>query len=185
MAKTKTQYACQSCGALSPKWVGQCADCGAWNTLVETVVEASRPRSGFAVAASARIQRLDQVSTREEPRTPSGLAEMDRVLGGGIVPGSVILIGGDPGIGKSTLLMQVLAAVEGRLPTLYVTGEESLTQVHLRAARLGLPRLDLPVLAETRVEEIIAQISANKPGLVVIDSIQTLSTDALDSAPGS
>ncbi|MGH8460979.1 MAG: DNA repair protein RadA [Stenotrophobium sp.] len=185
MAKTKTQYACQSCGALSPKWAGQCADCGAWNTLVETVVEASRPRSGFAVATAARIQRLDQVSTREEPRTPSGLAEMDRVLGGGIVPGSVILIGGDPGIGKSTLLMQVLAAVEGRLPTLYVTGEESLTQVHLRAARLGLPRLDLPVLAETRVEEIIAQITANKPGLVVIDSIQTLSTDTLDSAPGS
>ncbi|MGH8506000.1 MAG: ATPase domain-containing protein, partial [Stenotrophobium sp.] len=152
MAKTKTQYACQSCGALSPKWAGQCAECGGWNTLVETVVTPARPRSGFVGAATARIQRLDQVSTREEPRTPSGLSEMDRVLGGGIVPGAVILIGGDPGIGKSTLLLQVLAAVEGRLPTLYVTGEESLTQVHLRAARLGLPRLDLPVLAETQVE---------------------------------
>lgn len=185
MAKTKTQYACQGCGALSPKWAGQCAECGGWNTLVETVVAPARPRSGFAGAVTASIQRLDKVSTREEPRTPSGLSEMDRVLGGGIVPGSVILIGGDPGIGKSTLLLQVLAAVEGRLATLYVTGEESLTQVHLRATRLGLPRLDLPVLAETNVEEIIAQVTTNKPGLVVIDSIQTLHTDTLDSAPGS
>jgi DNA repair protein RadA/Sms len=131
------------------------------------------------------VQRLDQISIAAEPRTASGLSEMDRVLGGGIVPGAVILIGGDPGIGKSTLLLQVLAAVEGKLKTLYVTGEESLQQVHLRAKRLDLPRLDLPVVTETSVEQIIALMTAQKPGFVVVDSIQTLNTDTLDSAPGS
>lgn len=185
MAKSKTQYVCQSCGAFSAKWAGQCGDCGAWNTLVETVMAAARARTGKHVAAPPPAQRLDEVSTRDEPRTPSGLSEMDRVLGGGIVPGAVILIGGDPGIGKSTLLLQVLAAIEGRLSTLYVTGEESLQQVHLRAKRLGLPRLDLPVMAETNVERIIDQMASQNPGFVVVDSIQTLNTDTLDSAPGS
>ncbi|NGY03776.1 DNA repair protein RadA [Solimonas terrae] len=187
MAKAKTQYVCQSCGAVSPKWVGQCADCGAWNTLSETVaVPAAKSRAGgISGAALGRIQRLDEVELQEEPRAATGMPEMDRVLGGGIVPGAVILIGGDPGIGKSTLLLQMLAQVQERLPTLYVTGEESLTQVHLRAKRLGLTRLDLPVLAETGVEAIVAQLQALRPGLVVIDSIQTLYTDALDSAPGS
>jgi DNA repair protein RadA/Sms len=184
MAKSKTQYVCQKCGAFSAKWSGQCADCGDWNTLVETVVEAARARAGRSLTASP-VQKLDEVSTQGEARTPSGLSEMDRVLGGGIVPGAVILIGGDPGIGKSTLLLQVLATLEGKLNTLYITGEESLQQVHLRAMRLGLPRLDLPVMAETSVEQIIAQLSAQKPGLVVVDSIQTLNTDTLDSAPGS
>lgn len=184
MAKARTQFVCQSCGAASPKWSGQCPDCGAWNTLVETLAPGGRSRPA-PLAASAPVQRLDQVSLSESPRTPSGLPEMDRVLGGGIVPGAVILIGGDPGIGKSTLLLQVLAHVEGRLKTLYVTGEESLTQVSLRAQRLGLPRLDLPVAAETGVEQILAIIEAQKPGLVVLDSIQTLHTDSLDSAPGS
>jgi DNA repair protein RadA/Sms len=131
------------------------------------------------------VQRLDQVGADEEPRLASGIGEVDRVLGGGLVPGAVILIGGDPGIGKSTLLLQVLAAVEGRLDTLYVSGEESLSQVRLRASRLGLPRLDLPVLAETGVEAIIQRMTDFRPGLVVIDSIQTLYTDTLDSAPGS
>jgi DNA repair protein RadA/Sms len=184
MAKSKTQYVCQKCGAFSAKWSGQCADCGDWNTLVETVVEAARARAGRSLTASP-VQKLDEVSTQGEARTPSGLSEMDRVLGGGIVPGAVILIGGDPGIGKSTLLLQVLATLEGKLNTLYITGEESLQQVHLRAMRLGLPRLDLPVMAETSVEQIIAQLFAQKPGLVVVDSIQTLNTDTLDSAPGS
>jgi DNA repair protein RadA/Sms len=183
MAKNKTQYVCQNCGAASTKWAGQCADCGAWNTLVETLTTPVRPR--VLAAAAARVQRLDQVSVAAEPRVSSGLSEMDRVLGGGIVPGAVILIGGDPGIGKSTLLLQVLAAVEGKLSTLYVTGEESLQQVHLRAKRLDLPRLDLPVVTETSVEQIIALMTAQKPGLVVVDSIQTLNTDTLDSAPGS
>lgn len=185
MAKTRTQYVCQRCGAASPKWAGQCADCGEWNTLME--VEASGPRrSGFApLAAGSAVEQLDQVSLADVPRASTGSAEMDRVLGGGVVPGGVTLIGGDPGIGKSTLLLQLLAHMQGLYRTLYVTGEESLTQVRLRAERLGLPRMDLPVLAETRVEAVLAQIEAQKPGFVVLDSIQTLYTDALDSAPGS
>lgn len=183
MAKIKTVYMCQSCGATSPKWGGQCGECGEWNTLVESIAE---PRSrGPSPAGAARIQRLDEVSSDNAPRVSSGLSEMDRVLGGGIVPGSVCLIGGDPGIGKSTLLLQVLAAVEGRLGTLYVTGEESLSQVHLRAKRLSLSRLDLPVLAETNIEAILQQAQASRPGLMVIDSIQTLHTQALESAPGA
>jgi DNA repair protein RadA/Sms len=183
MAKTKTQYICQDCGAASSKWAGQCADCGAWNTLVETAGISTKRVSSSAVAG--QVQRLDQVSIADEPRTASGLSEMDRVLGGGIVPGAVILIGGDPGIGKSTLLLQVLASVEGKLKTLYITGEESLQQVHMRAKRLDLPRLDLPVVTETSVEQIIALMASQKPGFVVVDSIQTLNTDTLDSAPGS
>ncbi len=185
MARSKTQYACQRCGATSPKWAGQCSDCGEWNTLVE--VEAPSPRRGgfTPVSALPAIERLDQVSLADVPRTATGSPEMDRVLGGGIVPGAVILIGGDPGIGKSTLLLQLLSHVQGLYPTLYVTGEESLTQVRLRAERLGLPRMDLPVLAETRVEAVLAQVEAQKPGFVVLDSIQTLYTDALESAPGS
>lgn len=184
VSRPKTRYVCQSCGASTPKWSGQCADCGAWNTLVESA-EPARSQSRGAAAAMSAVHRLDQVDADSAPRTPSGLAEVDRVLGGGLVPGSVILIGGDPGIGKSTLLLQVLAAAEGRLNTLYVTGEESLSQVALRARRLGLARIDLPALAETAVESILAALTTLKPGLVVIDSIQTLYTDALDSAPGS
>ena len=183
MAKIKTQYVCQSCGAASSKWAGQCSDCGAWNTLVETAAISTKHR--LSSVAAGQVQRLDQISIADEPRTASGLSEMDRVLGGGIVPGAVILIGGDPGIGKSTLLLQVLAAVEGKLKTLYITGEESLQQVHMRAKRLDLPRLDLPVVTETSVEQIIALMAAEKPGFVVVDSIQTLNTDTLDSAPGS
>jgi DNA repair protein RadA/Sms len=186
MAKLRTEYVCQSCGAASPKWSGQCADCGSWNSLVET--QAVRPSSrsgGISGTALGRVQRLAEVDVEEAPRASTGISEVDRVLGGGIVPGAVILIGGDPGIGKSTLLLQVLAAVQPQLPTLYVTGEESLAQVRLRAQRLGLTNLDVPVLAETSVEQILAQLSQLKPRFVVIDSIQTLYTDTLDSAPGS
>jgi DNA repair protein RadA/Sms len=131
------------------------------------------------------VQRLDEVAAEDAPRIQTQMPEMDRVLGGGLVAGSVILIGGDPGIGKSTLLLQVLAEVQGRAKTLYITGEESLTQVHLRAKRLGLPRMDLPVLAETSVEQVLAILTREKPALVVLDSIQTLYTESLDSAPGS
>ena len=189
MARIKTAYVCQECGGQFPKWAGQCGDCGAWNSLVEAAVSAA-PRSarsgGMAgLAGDGRVQRLSEVSAEDAPRVATELSEMDRVLGGGLVPGAVILIGGDPGIGKSTLLLQVLAAVEGRMKTLYITGEESLTQVHLRARRLGLPRLDLPVLAETSVEQILGVLAREKPGLVVLDSIQTLYTDSLESAPGS
>jgi len=186
-SQRKTVFFCQNCGAEYPKWSGQCSECGAWNTLVEGVAAAKARGRGTAslVAASSAVQRLDQVAEEDTARIPTGLSELDRVLGGGIVPGAVILIGGDPGIGKSTLLLQALAAVEGRLSTLYVTGEESLTQVSLRARRLGLPRLDLPVLAETMLETILDTLRRVTPGFVVLDSIQTLYTDALEAAPGS
>jgi DNA repair protein RadA/Sms len=183
----RTAYVCSSCGAAAPKWAGQCSDCGEWNTLTESIVSRAAPGArakGFAPAAST-LQRLDEVSAEGFARTPTGLAELDRVLGGGIVPGAVILLAGDPGIGKSTLLLQMLAAIEGRLQTLYVTGEESLQQVGLRARRLGLPRLDVPALAETGLETILDLMNRHKPGLVVLDSVQTLYTDALDAAPGS
>jgi DNA repair protein RadA/Sms len=186
MAKpSKNYYVCQACGATSPKWAGQCAECGAWNTLVESAAAAARPRAGGFAAQRAPLQRLDEVGTEETQRTTTGLVELDRVLGGGLVPGAVILIGGDPGIGKSTLLLQALAAVEGHLSTLYVTGEESLQQVSVRARRLDLPRLDLSVLAETSLESILDALAQARPGLVVIDSVQTLYTGTLDSAPGS
>ncbi|MCX7071931.1 MAG: DNA repair protein RadA [Gammaproteobacteria bacterium] len=181
----KLRYVCNHCGADAPKWQGQCADCGEWNTLVETTTSKPKARAGsFSVERSA-VRRLDEISGEDSERIPTGLSELDRVLGGGMVPGAVILIGGEPGIGKSTLLLQALAALEGRVSTLYVTGEESLTQVSLRARRLGLPRLDLPVLAETGLETILDTLSRTSPGFVVLDSIQTLYTDALDAAPGS
>ncbi len=181
----KLRYVCNSCGADAPKWQGQCADCGEWNTLVETTAAKPKTRAGsFSVERSA-VRRLDEITGEDSERVPTGLSELDRVLGGGMVPGAVILIGGEPGIGKSTLLLQALAALEGRVNTLYVTGEESLTQVSLRARRLGLPRLDLPVLAETGLETILDTLSRTTPGFVVLDSIQTLYTDALDAAPGS
>ena len=185
MAKQRTAYVCQNCGASASKWSGQCADCGAWNTLVESTVSAAKPSVRGGTGAATLVRRLNEVDAESAPRVPCGLSEMDRVLGGGLVRGAVILIGGDPGIGKSTLLLQVLAAIEGRVDTLYVTGEESLSQVAMRAQRLGLPRVDLPALAETGVENILATLNASRPGLVVIDSIQTLYTDTLDSAPGS
>lgn len=183
-ARERPQFVCQSCGAVAPKWAGQCSECGAWNALVE-----KRPltRSGGNWAASevADVALLDAVPAENVVRVASGLKEVDRVLGGGIVPGAVVLLGGDPGIGKSTLLLQVLAHVEGHLQTLYVTGEESLNQVALRARRLGLARLDLPVMSETRVEVVLATLEKRKPAFVVLDSIQTLYSDALTSAPGS
>lgn len=184
MAKnSKTAYVCQQCGAFAAKWAGQCADCGAWNSLAESATPA--PRRSGSLVASQTLRRLDEVAGEDVRRVETGIAELDRVLGGGIVPGSVCLIGGDPGIGKSTLLLQALAAVEGRLNTLYVTGEESLSQVSLRARRLSLPRLDLPVLAETSLEAILAALAQARPGLVVLDSIQTLFTETLEAAPGS
>jgi DNA repair protein RadA/Sms len=186
MAKNKTEYVCQACGAASPKWVGQCGDCGAWNSLVESQAAPRSVRAGgMTGTAGGRVQRLREVSAEQSPRLATGLAEVDRVFGGGIVPGGVCLLGGDPGIGKSTLLLQVLSALQDRASTLYVTGEESLAQVHLRAQRLGLTNLDVPVLAETSVELILAELAHSKPDFVVIDSVQTLYTEALDSAPGS
>lgn len=190
MAKAKSRYVCQQCGAEQPQWAGQCLDCGAWNSLVSSVAPVRRapnPRDTRAggYAGESRVRLLKDVDLGQTPRTATGLREMDRVLGGGLVPGSVILIGGDPGIGKSTLLLQVLAALQGRLNTLYITGEESLEQVHLRARRLDLPATDLKVLAETCVERILDLAQVEKPQMMVIDSVQTVFTEELSSAPGS
>ncbi|MDA3919956.1 MAG: DNA repair protein RadA [Salinisphaera sp.] len=190
MAKNRTVFVCESCGATHPKWSGQCADCGAWNTLVESV-PAAPSKPGGAVPpvrfgdTAPRVEKLNAIRPREQPRTPTGLSELDRVLGGGLVPGSAILIGGDPGIGKSTLLLQMLAQMSADIPALYDTGEESLEQVHLRAQRLGVADADLSVLAETCVERILALAKPQAPRLLVVDSIQTVFSQALTSAPGS
>ena len=186
VAKIKSVFVCQSCGAGFPKWSGQCGECGEWNTLVEGRAEKTPSSArGLSAGHGEKIRRLSEVKAEDAPRLATGLPEMDRVLGGGVVPGSVVLIGGDPGIGKSTLLMQVLGALDSKIKSLYVTGEESLAQVSLRARRLGLKNLDLPVLAETSVEQVLQHLHAQRPDLVVLDSIQTLYTESLDSAPGS
>lgn len=189
MAKEKITYSCKQCGAQSPKWAGQCGDCGAWNSMTESVTGkvSTHPRfTNYAGNDSgAQIERLSQVECAAEERTTSGLKELDRVLGGGLVPGSVTLIGGDPGIGKSTLLLQSLASLSQRMSTLYVTGEESKQQVSMRAKRLGLPGDDLQLLTETSVEKILTIAAKEKPKILAIDSIQTVFTDVIQSAPGS
>ncbi|ERJ18969.1 DNA repair protein radA [Salinisphaera shabanensis E1L3A] len=189
MARNKTVFICESCGASHAKWAGQCSDCGAWNTLVESVAAAPAKPGASAPTnfgnAAPQVERLNAIRPAETARTPTGLSELDRVLGGGLVPGSVILIGGDPGIGKSTLLLQVLAQLSAAIPALYVTGEESLEQVHLRAQRLGVDQAELAVLAETCVERVLALAKPQAPRLVVIDSVQTVFSQAVTSAPGS
>ncbi len=191
MAKAKTAYVCSDCGAEFSKWQGQCTQCQAWSTLSEVRLTAkaskSAERSGFAGSASstAVVTALASISEAEEVRTQIGIGELDRVLGGGLVRGSVVLVGGDPGIGKSTLLIQALAAVSGRMKTLYVTGEESLGQVASRARRLGLPLNAMEALADTGIERIIETGRSSQPDVLVIDSIQTMYSDELDSAPGS
>ena len=187
MAKVRSLYSCSACGAQSPKWVGQCPDCSAWNTLVEVVAAAPAAGGGrgYAGAASGAVHALGSVRAGREVRTGTGIGELDRVLGGGLVAGSVILLGGDPGIGKSTLLLQTLAALTGRLGVLYVTGEESPEQVAMRARRLGLAADDLSLLAETRVEAVLEAAARERPRVLVVDSIQTVFTGELQSAPGS
>lgn len=187
MAKVKTQYSCTSCGAVHHKWNGQCSDCNEWNTLEEVVAQESKPKNprftGYA-GKITKVQSLKDVSLEKDPRTSTNMSELDRVLGGGLVNGSVVLIGGDPGIGKSTILIQALGSLP-LLKSLYVTGEESLQQVSLRAKRLDLPLDHLRLLTETSVEQILAQANIEKPELMVIDSIQTIYTEQLQSAPGS
>jgi DNA repair protein RadA/Sms len=186
MAKAKSLYSCTECGATSPKWAGQCPGCSGWNTLVETVAEQGGAAHRFAsLAGTARVQALADIRPREEPRLATGLEEFDRVLGGGLVPGGVVLIGGDPGIGKSTLLLQALAQLAPRVSTLYVTGEESGEQVALRAQRLALDPAGLQLLAEINLEKIGAVLSDSRPRVVVVDSIQTVYSEQLTSAPGS
>jgi len=186
MAKAKIQYSCTACGSSHSKWAGQCGDCGEWNTLIESIAAIStNNRQGFAgKKGSAQIQALEDIQMQEEMRTVTRIGELDRVLGGGLVHGSVTLIGGDPGIGKSTLLTQTLASLSQTLPCLYVTGEESLQQVSLRAHRLGLEGRGLKLLSETCVENIITLASEQSPKVIVVDSIQTIYTEALQSAPG-
>jgi DNA repair protein RadA/Sms len=185
MARAKTVYTCDSCGAQLPKWQGQCPDCGAWNSLVESVPTTRRAeRAQFA--GQVALTRLDRVDVTRADRLSTGLSEFDRVLGGGLIPGGVVLLGGDPGIGKSTLLLRALANLAPRIPTCYVTGEESLEQIGLRAQRLGVADAPLNLVAETGVEAVLARVAAEpKLGVLAIDSIQTLFSEALTSAPGS
>ena len=179
MTKTRTAHVCADCGTAHPKWTGQCAGCGAWNTLVEEIDE---PRDSPA-AALAELRRLEDVDALASVPQPTGIGELDRVLGGGIVAGSVSLLGGEPGIGKSTLVLQLLAWWPG--PTLYITAEERPEQVRLRAERLGAVRPDLWLAAETTLAGVVAAIERTAPTLVVVDSIQTIADHRLSSSPGS
>ena len=188
MAKEKNVFTCSECGASSPKWLGKCPSCGAWNTLVETVAESpSAGRNRFAaLSGTTPVAVLADIEAVDMARTPTGHEELDRVLGGGFVEGGVVLIGGDPGIGKSTLLLQALDSLQrsGR-NTLYITGEESGAQVALRARRLGLDGSRVQVLAEIQLEKMLAALDSVRPEIAVIDSIQTVYSEQLTSAPGS
>lgn len=192
MAKKKTAYVCSDCGSSYRNWQGQCSDCGAWNSITEIVVAPAKAthqtnfgdKSGGYAGSVSSIQDLADIDLSEYPRTSSSFKEFDRVLGGGLVPGSAILIGGHPGAGKSTLLLQTLCRLAQSEMALYVTGEESLQQVALRAERLGLPRENLKMLAETNVETICHTAQQLKPKLMVVDSIQVMSLADLQSAPG-
>jgi DNA repair protein RadA/Sms len=186
MAKDKSIYTCNECGASSPKWLGKCPGCGAWNTLVESAAESSSGKNRFQSLAKAQpVATLSEIEASDVERQPTGIDELDRVLGGGIVEGGVVLIGGDPGIGKSTLLLQALDSLSRSMKTLYVTGEESGAQVALRSRRLGLDGSQVRVLAEIQLERILATIESEQPAVCVIDSIQTVYSDQLSSAPGS
>ena len=185
MAKAKTVYSCTECGGQSPKWQGQCPHCHAWNTLVETIATPPPGRFQTVAGKASAVRALGTVDARKSPRFPTGVEEFDRVLGGGLVPGGVILLAGDPGIGKSTLLLQAMAAIGATKKALYVTGEESIEQIALRAQRLGLINAPVSLLAEVQLEAMVATIGKEAPEVVVIDSIQTAYTEALTSAPGS
>ena len=190
MAKAaKTNYTCSECGGMTNKWTGQCPSCGQWNTLVETVIEtagANRFSTQYqGLAQSAPVLSLADIEATDVPRFGTGIEEFDRVLGGGLVPGGVVLIGGDPGIGKSTLLLQALAQMSRHKKVLYVSGEESGAQIALRAKRLAVDARELKLQAEIQLEKILNTLAEHKPDVAVIDSIQTVYSDALTSAPGS
>jgi DNA repair protein RadA/Sms len=189
--KTRAAYVCNACGSAQPKWSGQCPDCGAWNSLEEaarpiSTGQRSGARLGLAGAAEGeRAALLADIRPEEHTRVGTGIGELDRVLGGGLVSGSVVLLGGDPGIGKSTLLLQACEHLGAKGPVLYVSGEESNQQVGLRSRRLGLTGAGIRLLAETRVEPILLEAERERPLAMVVDSIQTLYTELLQSAPGS
>lgn len=187
MAKDKTTYQCTECGGTAAKWAGKCPHCQAWNTLVETRLEAEGSGSRFKswTGASKGVVDLKSVKGQDYVRSTTGIPELDRVLGGGLVDGSVTLIGGDPGIGKSTLLLQALGAMSKDRPVFYATGEESEHQVALRAERLGMADAEVRLLAEIEMEKVLAEMTAEKPRVAVIDSIQTMYSAQLQSAPGT
>ena len=184
MAKAKTIYTCTECGGQTLKWQGQCPHCTVWNTLVETVAEKTASRFQ-ALTEPSKLQKLSQVEAKEEQRRPTGIGELDRVLGGGLVRGAVVLLGGDPGIGKSTLLLQALSLMDASCNAVYVSGEESPQQIAMRARRLAVEPDSLNLLAEIQLEKILSVLAAQKPDVAVIDSIQTVYSEALQSAPGS
>lgn len=187
MAKTKINYVCTQCGAIQPKWMGKCPDCGSWNTLVENVEAPVSRFASSAVSQTAKstVQKLEQIDSSEEQRYLTQMEELNRVLGGGIVPGSVVLLSGDPGIGKSTLLLQICQTISSDAQILYVSGEESLRQIKLRAARLGVTTPNLSLSSTTNIEAVIDSIQSLKPDIVMVDSIQTMNLSALNSSSGS
>jgi DNA repair protein RadA/Sms len=186
LSKTKSVFTCTECGGQTLRWQGQCPHCSAWNTLIESVAETISKGNRFSLlAVSSGVQLLSEIKAEAIPRMTTGMAELDRVLGGGMVPGGVVLIGGDPGIGKSTLLLQALAHMGAAQSTLYVSGEESLQQIALRAQRLQVEAKSMKLLAEIQLEKIQKVLAEQKPKIAVIDSIQTVYTDALTSSPGS
>src|SRR5699024_7634178 len=188
LAKKKTVYVCQECGYESLRWMGKCTNCNNWNTFVEEVKQPKEQRGiGAAVSSkTAKPMKINQIVSEKEPRVTTSMREFNRVLGGGVVPGSLVLIGGDPGIGKSTLLLQISAQIADKdLTVLYISGEESMQQTKLRAERLGVKTENLYVLSETNLHQIIHQIDDIKPDFVVVDSIQTMFKEEVTSAPGS
>ncbi len=189
MAKLATLFECQQCGYQSPKWLGRCTDCGSWNSLVEGVASASKAASNSGAqfySLQSKLAPLDEIGTQAPPRILTRLSELDRLLGGGVVPGSVILLGGDPGIGKSTLVLQILSQLsQNGAKVAYLSGEESVDQIKLRADRLGVKSKNLYVMTENDLSRALPQIEALKPELLVVDSIQTVYLPELGSAPGS
>lgn len=187
MAKIRTNYVCTECGSVQPKWMGKCPDCGNWNSFVENVEEHVSKSSSMIASniPTASVKLLENIDSKEEQRYTTGMGELNRVLGGGIVPGSVVLLSGDPGIGKSTLLLQICQTISNDAEVLYVSGEESLRQIKLRATRLGVVTHNVSITATTNIETVIEAIHQQKPQLVMIDSIQTMNLQAINSSSGS
>ena len=186
MSKVKTSFFCQSCGTQHAKWQGQCNSCKTWNTLTEEVIEKSTKKDWNAsqkTNQAGKPLKIDQIDTQHEPRINSGDEELNRVLGGGIIPGALMLLGGEPGIGKSTLLLQIAMLVNCKV--LYVSGEESQRQIKIRSERITNASDQCYILSETKTQNIFSQIESLTPDLVIIDSVQTLHTDYIDSSPGS
>lgn len=187
IAKIKTNYVCTECGAVQPKWMGKCPECGCWNTMVENVEQPAAKTSAISSVAfpSSTVKTLQSIDSNEEQRYITGMAELNRVLGGGIVPGSVILLSGDPGIGKSTLLLQICQTISNNAQVLYISGEESLRQIKLRASRLGVTTEKLHLCATTNIESVIDTIHQLRPNVVMVDSIQTMNLSTINSSSGS